>query len=160
MDTYAVARALASEHGNEPVSVRRWVAWAIRNSAKRRKLSPFRRLTDSRSSASGMFARQRTDGRFAATNLAPTFEDVQIAREVLNAPSSEDPTDGATNFFSPRTQDILFRKAQQGDPRFVGRITVDADGLRERWARRGLQSVGTPPGVPADKVEFFRRANA
>ena len=160
LDTYALARALNSEHGSESETVRTWVAWAIRNNADNRKTGVYERLTTSRGPASGMFARQRTDARYAATNQAPTYEDVQIAHDVLNAPASADPTGGATNFFSPRTQNILFAKAQAGDPRFVGRITVDAEGLRQRWARNGLVSIGEPPGAPAGKVEFFRRANA
>ena len=159
INEYALARSLRSEHGSEPAAVRTWVAWAIRNGANRSGKSVFKKLTDSRSRTySGRFARQRTDARFAATNRAPNFGDVRIARQVLNASKSSDPTDGATNFFSPRAQDALFARAQEGDPAVVGRITRDADAQRERWLNQGLESKGTPPGVSPRTVEFFGRA--
>ena len=155
LDDYALARALRSEHGREPANVRRWVAWAIRNSAQRANNTIFRHLTRSGGPASGLFARQRTDGRFAATNEAPRGEDIQIAIDVLDSAGVEDPTRGATNFFSPRTQNILVARAQAGDHRFKGKITADANGIRARRNKQGLYSRGTPPGVEPDIVEFF-----
>lgn len=158
LDTYALARSLRSEHGSEPATVRTWVAWAVRNGAKRSRVSVFDKLTNSRNAAtSGKFARQRTDARFAATNRGPTLEDIEIARAVLSASEKSDPTRGATNFFSPKAQDALFARAQAGDPAIAGRITRDAEEQRLKWLRDGLVSRGAPPGVSRQDVEFFAR---
>lgn len=156
LDEYALARALRSEHGSEPESVRAWVGWAIKNSAGRRGVTIFDRLTKSRNPKySGKFARQRTDARFAATMAAPRTSDIDVARRVIRG--TVDPTRGATNFFSPAAQDALFARAQAGDPAVVGRIRRDGAAQRQKWISEGLQSRGTPPGVSPRKVEFFGR---
>lgn len=158
LNQLALARSMRSEHGNEPAPVREWVGWVVRNSAKRSRVSVFNKLTKSRNpKTSGKFARQRTDSRFAATNRGATMADIKIARAVLAAQAAADPTNGATNFFSPRAQDALFRRAQAGDPKVKGRITRDADATRRKWIAGGLQSRGAPPGVQLRDVEFFGR---
>lgn len=157
LDALALARAIRSEHGSEPFPVREWVAWAVKNSAKREGMSVFKRLTDSRNADTrGLFARQRVDARYAATNQAARLEDLILATSVLD--SKDDPTRGATNFFSPKTQDALYALAQKGDARYVSRITRDADATRKLWQSRGLVSVGSPPGSPPGIVEFFAQA--
>jgi hypothetical protein len=154
LDQLALARAVRSEHGSESLEVQRWVAWAIKNSARKAKMSIFRRLTESKNrETSGLFARQRVDARYAATNQDARLEDLLLAQHVLA--SNDDPTDGATNFFSPKTQDALYALAQKGDARYVGRITRDAEATRKLWESRGLESRGAPPGVPSGVVEFF-----
>lgn len=159
LDDMSMARALRSEHGSEPEAVRRWVAWAIRNEARKRKRSIYNQLTRSSDpDTSGLFARQRADFRYAATHFSPRLSDIKISVAVLDADQFEDPTGGATNFFSPDTQDLLFSLAMAGDPRFEGRITRDADDQREKWIRDGLLPRGTPPGVDPGIVEFFGRA--
>jgi hypothetical protein len=160
LDTMALARSLRSEHGSESATVRAWVAWVVRNSAAKGKLSIFDKLTKSRNpTSSGLFARQRADSRFAATNQAPRLEDILIAKQVIGAPASADPTRGASNFFSPRAQDALFARAQAGDPAVVGRITRDAAAQRLRWLESGLVSRGAPPGASQRDVEFFAPAD-
>lgn len=158
LDAYALARALRSEHGRESEQVRRWVAWSIRNYAAGRSI--FSVLTTSRASSSGLFADQVADARYAATGQAPTIGDLAIAVDVLMADKSSDPTRGATNFFSPKTQDLLFARAQAGDPKYAGKITKNAQGVRTSWAANGLVSRGAPPGTPSDVVEFFGRGVA
>lgn len=155
LDTYTLARAIRSEHGRSSRTLKTWIAWAVRNEARRRRTSVHNLSTKSRARTSGLYARQRTDARYIATNVSPRGDDVEVARDVLRAPQSSDVTKGATNFFSPRTQDALFARAQRGDPKLVGRITRDADGVRFTWLSRGLVSRGTPPGVPEDEIEFF-----
>jgi len=159
LDEYALARALRSEHGSASPEVRTWVAWAIKN-ATGADANVFRKLTRSGNpETSGFFARQITDARYAATNQAPYASDVEIAIAVLRAPKTSDPTNGATNFFSPNLQDTLFRKAQAGDPKFA-KIKSDAAGLRARWAASGLASRGAPPSAPPGEVEFFGKVIA
>jgi hypothetical protein len=161
LDTMTLARSLRSEHGSESAQVRAWVAWVVRNSAAKSRVSIFDRLTKSRNAAtSGLFARQRVDARFAATNQAPRLEDIEIATQVLKAPASADPTRGASNFFSPKAQDALFARAQAGDPAVAGRITRDAAAQRLRWLESGLVSRGAPPGASTRDVEFFGPSDA
>ena len=153
LDELALARAMRSEHGSEPQVVRQWVAHAIVNSARKGGRSVFTQLTRSNGIYSGLFARRRVDARYAATKMGATLADLKLAREVLSA--KQDPTNGATNFFSPETQDELYAKALAGDPRYAGKIRRDAAAQRTLWAQNGLKSRGAPPGVSINTVEFF-----
>ena len=151
LDTLALARALRSEHGSESRATREWVGWAIKNSARGGSL--FKRLTTSRNPTySGFFARQRTDARYAATNQAARVDDIEVA--ILVVKGTKDPTNGATNFFSPKAQDALFARAQAGD-HSARLIKRDGDAQRAKWISEGLVSKGSPPGVDPRTVEFF-----
>lgn len=151
LDTYSLARALRSEHGSESALTREWVGWAIKNSARGQSL--FKKLTTSKNATyTGFFARQRTDARYAATNQAPRMGDIEIAVKVVKG--TVDPTNGATNFFSPAAQDALFKRSQSGDAS-ASLIKRDGDAQRAKWISEGLISKGTPPGVDRRTVEFF-----
>lgn len=155
LDGLALARAINSEHGREPLDVRRWIAHAIINGAKKDRKDVFQKLTESKNSATaGYFARQRVDGRYAATNLNARLTDIEVASLALS-PAAVDPTRGATNFFSPETQDKLYALAMAGDERYKGRITRDAAATRKLWKSWGLVSRGAPASVDPRKVEFF-----
>lgn len=156
LDALSLARALSSEHGSGPPELRRWVGWAIRNNAGAGPGKVFRKLTHTGSTAAlrGLYARQRVDGRYAATNSSASLEDLEIARSVLSSAASADPTKGSTNFFSPRAQDALFKRKQAGDPS-VAKINRNANDQRKKWLADGLVSRGRPAGVPVDEVEFF-----
>lgn len=156
LDVYALARSLSSEHGSGPAELRRWVAWAIRNNAGNAPGKIFAKLvnTGSDQSLRGLFARQRVDGRYAATNSGASLEDLEIAREVVEAAKAADPTKGSTNFFSPKAQDALYKRALAGDPT-AQKIKRGADAQRKKWLADGLQSRGYPRGLPSDEVEFF-----
>lgn len=159
LDAYSLARALRSEHGKDSREVRTWIAWAIKNSAHAAGKTIHALLVLSKAPTSGLYADQKTDSRYAATGQGPRLEDLEIADEVLHG-SGKDPTRGATNFFSPKTQNALYRLAKDGDPRYAGRITTDANGIREKWAARGLQSRGAPPSAGPGVVEFFGKGVA
>jgi hypothetical protein len=168
LNLLALARALESEHGSDSVDVRTWVAWAIRNEA-----GGYDRIFDKLTSSGhdpklrGLFARQKTDGRYAATHAAAHLGNIQIARLVVGSSTVSDPTGGAHNFFSPQLQDKLYAQAldeqrqidagtlDRADAKYAGRITVDANGLRRRWNGYGWVSRGAPSGTPYGLVEFF-----
>lgn len=149
LDTYCLARAIASEHGREPEIVQRWVGHAILNTARKRGIGVYQlcTMTGNKAQYRGHFARQRTDGRYVATNQTPRTEHVEVARQVMRA--TTDPTGGATNFFSPATQDRLFAAGTPG-------IRRDAAATIELWTRQyRWRLIGPPPGISERKVLFF-----
>jgi hypothetical protein len=154
LDQLALARSLRSEHGNDSIEVRRWVAWAVRNAAGGPSRVFAKLTTKVGSPVSGKFADQSADGRYAATGQGARLVELELARDVLSAAASADPTGGATNFFSPRAQDALRRRALAGDPS-AARTKKDAAELRASWLASGLVSRGAPAGTPSGLVEFF-----
>lgn len=146
-ETYSLARALASEHFNEPDIVLRAVAWAIKNEAKRRKKTIFQLTTQG--NYSGRYARQRAGkdpetgiGRYVATQTDPFERHIRIAKD-----PGIDITNGATNFFSPSAQDTLNKQNPQK--------WTTADVKREQWIAGGLEPVAVF-GIDSDVITFFR----
>jgi hypothetical protein len=154
LNQLALARALRSEHGSDSVEVRRWVGWAIRNASGGADRVFSKLTTKTGSEYSGKFADQHTDARFAATGQAAREIEIQLAREILTAPRTADPTGGATNFFSPRAQDRL-RAAALAGVAAAQLVKKNAEEKRAEWIGFGWRSLGAPPGTPADLVEFF-----
>ena len=104
LETYSLARAIASEHGNDPTAICIAVAHVILNSARETHRTVVDRIVPTSGKWAGLYARQRADGRYVATMNDPHERHVQIARAVLTG-AVADPTGGATHFFSPRAQD-------------------------------------------------------
>ena len=70
-------------------------------------------------------------GRPVSTNQRALDSDRILARHVLSAAGSFDPTGGATNFINPRLQDELARTGRV--PGYYGQTYAR---VRERWIRR------------------------
>jgi hypothetical protein len=151
----ALARSLRSEHGSDSVQVRRWVGWAIRNAAGGADKIFSKLTTKSGSAYTGKYADQHTDARFAATGQSARELEIELAREILSAPQASDPTGGATNFFSPRAQDRLYRDHVAGVAG-AALVTKGAADKRSEWIGFGWQPLGAPSGTASDLVEFFR----
>lgn len=146
---YALARALASEvRGDAPKEQKLGVGWAIRNHAGGPDGVYRQIMSGSKGEAQGLFARQSADGRYVATMNDPYEDDVAIAGLVLAGADADDPTGGATNFFSPRTQNVLHAR----DP---DKYRPAAEIIR-RWEGRGMEVVAVA-GVDPDEQLFFRR---
>jgi hypothetical protein len=165
LQTYALARALVSEHGSDPDAYLRAVAWAIRNKAAEKRVSIFVLVTDGRGTAGdGRFGEQKASAgtKYVSTAKDPSERHVRIAEEVETAPASADPTGGATHFFSPKTQDLLAAKAAAGDERFTKYAGRDAAAIFASWSTTGLYPGGAvpvvPPGVDGDVLTLWRRA--
>jgi hypothetical protein len=131
-DTEALARVLASEVGSNrkhyTLQERLVVGWAVRNRARQRKTTIVKLV------CSPTCGRQQ--GRPFSSYEAPTQADLELARDILSRPQSDDPTDGAGAFFEPALQDLL---VSQGDPRH--RLT--ADQVRARWLAGGQKQLGS-----------------
>jgi hypothetical protein len=102
----ALARVIRSEVGTAPHQHRLHVAWATRNLARERQQS----IVELACSPCG--PQQR--GRPVSSRQRATDADRALAREVLAAPCSLDPTGGATHFIDPLLQDKLARVAAPG----------------------------------------------
>jgi hypothetical protein len=165
LDTYSLARALSSEHGQDPDAYLVAVGWAIRNYAVERGSSVFAVLTDGAGDAGDwLFGEQKAAAgtKYASTAQDPFERHVTAAVAVISG-ATPDPTDGATHFFSPRAQDNLSAKAAAGDTRFAKYAGKDAASVDARWrAPGGLYPEGAvpvvPPGVDGRVLTLYRRA--
>jgi len=156
LDTYALARALKSEHGNDPDAYLVAVAWAIRNYAAERGRSVFQVITAGGNGA-GFFGAQnaRAGTKYVSSAQDPDERHVTVAVHVLGD-QILDPTGGATHFYSPKAQDALAARAESG----YGR---DAAAVDAAWrAPGGLYAEGAvpvvPPGVDGHVLTLYRRA--
>lgn len=156
----ALARVIASEAGSGTLAEQRAIAWTVRNRFRGKsiyaKQHPWR-------------SQKGSNPPFSSAREARDSHRV-IAREVLAADQSQDPTGGATSFFEPKMQDIfakagaLARAGETGDRVIDGtKLTditrfkaykKDADGIRKSW------SPGSALYAKAGRFEFWGSASA
>jgi hypothetical protein len=113
----ALARVIASEAGGGTRAEKLAIGWTERNRA----------LALGRSLYAIFFPwREQKGANPPASSARPATDDTRsVAREVLSAPQAQDPTQGATAFFEPKLQDILFKAgalARQGQ---TGKRVID-----------------------------------
>lgn len=151
-NTYALARALASEHGQDPDVYLEAVAWAVRNKAIERRVTLIQLLTDGAGVAGdGYFGEQKAAAgtKYASTKVDPSERHARVAAAVSSANQALDPTRGATHFYSPAAQDSLAARAET-DPawsKYAGKTAAVVDAA---WrAPGGLYPAGAYPVVPA-----------
>ncbi|MDD5367330.1 MAG: hypothetical protein PHR30_18505 [Gallionellaceae bacterium] len=108
IDVYALARMISSEAGGASEQAKIAIAWTAVNEARRRKVTISGLLLAGHtrkgapSSSAGFFGAQKT-GKYATTAHEATAVDLAIARKVYGGVVA-DPTGGATQFDSPRSQ--------------------------------------------------------
>jgi hypothetical protein len=166
LETYALARCLASEHGQDPDVYLYVVAWAVRNMAIERGVKISRLLTDGAgTNGDGYFGEQKAVAgtKYASTKVDPCERHVRIASTVSAASQDSDPTAGATHFYSPRAQDALAARAAAGDARYAKYAGKDADYIDSTWsAPGGLYAGGAvpvvPPGIDSRVLTLWRAA--
>jgi hypothetical protein len=141
-DIDALGRVITSEADRYTERERRAIAWTVRNRARRRGVSIARLVCYPSCGAQGPIGKGYPARPFS-TARAATATNLALAREILAAPQSADPTGGALAFFEPKVQDKL---VQQGRPGY--RLT--ANDVREKWIREGQQPRGT-----VGAFEFF-----
>jgi hypothetical protein len=166
-NAYALARCLASEHGQDGDPYLVAVAWAVRNKADERGVTVIQLLTDGAGTAGdGMFGEQKAAAgtKYASTKVDPSDRHARVAATVIAADDpSSDPTRGATHFYSPKAQDALAARAAAGDERYVKYLGRDAAAIDASWrAPGGLYASGAvavvPPGIDARTLTLYRRA--
>jgi hypothetical protein len=123
----ALARVITSEAHGYSLAERTAIAWAVRNRARKRGLSIARLVC-------APTCGPCCEGRPFSSARAPSGEDRDLARRVLAAPDSTDPTDGAVAFFEPRVQDRLVAEGRPG-------YRFDSDKLRTKWRGEGQRIV-------------------
>lgn len=165
VETYALARCLASEHARDPDLYLVCVGWAVRNKADERGQSVLELLTNGAGTAGdGYFGEQKANAgtKYASTAHDPNQRHVVAAAAVMSG-STPDPTGGATHFFSPMSQDDLAEKAAAGDERFRKYAGKDAAYIMRTWAAPGgLYPQGAvpvvPPGIDGRRLTLWRAA--
>jgi hypothetical protein len=128
-DADALGRVITSEANGYTEAERIAIAWAVRNRARKLGVS-IAKLVCSPSCG------PCCDGRPFSSAREATAINRELARRVLAAPQSADPTRGATAFFEPRVQDKLVAEKRAG-------YRFDSIQLRQRWRREGQQQRGT-----------------
>jgi len=164
-NTYALARALASEHGQDPDPYLEAVAWAIRNKAVERRVTLIQLLTDGAGTAGdGWFGEQKASAgtKYASTKVDPSERHARVAVAVSSADPALDPTRGATHFFSPAAQDSLAARAASGDPAWAKYLGKTAAVVDAAWrAPGGLYAAGAyavvPAGIDPRRLTLYRR---
>lgn len=151
----ALARVVASEAGSGTRAEQLGIAWTVRNRFRGKSIYavqyPWR-------------SQKGSDPPFSSARPAKP-EHYALARQVLAADQSEDPTGGATSFFEPRMQDIFFkagemaRRGETGD-RVIDGVKLtditrfknykkDADTIRQNWSK------GSAVVATAGRFEFW-----
>ena len=130
-DIETLGRVIMSEAGSQSMAEWQAIAWVARNKATVRKIPLHNFLCE----PCGKQGKRMTNGkrRTFSTRRSASAASLRVAREILDAPQSADPTRGATSAFEPRLQDKL--KAS-------GRYSRDAATLRAQWSRGGGVRIG------------------
>jgi hypothetical protein len=141
IETYSLARAVASESGDEPYKVKRAIAFAVKNEASRRGVTVFAVTTTTKQRGpSYRYGRQyhklSGDSRYVSTAQDPSREDLEIASKTLSEPGFRDPIMGSSRFFEPGLQD---RKFAAGAPGY----RKDSAMLLASWASEGWEATTT-----------------
>jgi spore germination cell wall hydrolase CwlJ-like protein len=135
-DTEALARVITSEADRYSLLERTAIAWTVRNRAHKRGVSIARLVCYPECG-------ECCTGRPFSSARPATAENRDLARAVLAAPSSEDPTNGALAFFEPAVQDRLVAEHRRG-------YRFNAEQTRAKWLREGQRQLNT-----VGKFEFW-----
>lgn len=135
----ALGRVITSEADRYTLAERAAIAWTVRNRAAKRKTTIVR-LVCSPCGPQG-------PGRPFASSRPATVENLKLARDVLAAPATADPTGGAGAFFEPAIQDRLVDEnkrliAAGLPPSRPGYKRTSAE-VREKWNREGQRQLST-----------------
>lgn len=128
-DEEALGRVITSEARGYSLDERTAIAWTVRNRARRRGVSIARLVCHPTCGPC-------CQGRPFSSARPSTTENRELARRVLAAPQSDDPTGGALAFFEPKVQDWLVAK---GQPHYH----LTSDKLRAKWRREGERQLAT-----------------
>jgi len=148
VQTYTLARVIASEEGSSPRLHKVAVGWAVMNEAARKNQTLMTRVTN----GSGQYGAQNasTGARYVSTARDPSTDDVEVARAILTG-REPDPTGGCHRFFAPAAQDALVASGK-------AKYTMTADEIIAKWTKEGQIPVAVA-GIDFRKLAFFRWPN-
>jgi hypothetical protein len=146
VETYSLARTLASEEGGSDKLIKVAVAWSVLNYSRKRGRSVTAQVTRANdSNHAGSYGtyknidpaspEQGSPDRYASTALDPYADDAQIANAVITG-SVADPTGGADQFDRP---------GGEKDPQYTYNKRVAA----------GAVAVNVP-GIDPSEIRFWR----
>jgi len=131
-DIETLARVIISEAGSQSIAEWQAIAWVARNKSTVRRTPLVQFLGNPYGKQGGRMANGKR--RTFSTRQKATTASRSLARQVLDADQSLDPTKGATSAFEPRLQDKLFANK---------RYRRDAAMLRREWRGGGGNRIGT-----------------
>lgn len=137
----ALARTIASEAGSGTLAEQKGIGWTVRNRFRGKSIYAMQYPWRAQKGGNPPFS--------SARPANDTHR--KLAREILAADQSQDPTGGATSFFEPKMQDLFFkagelaRAGETGDRVIDGQKLTDitrfksykknADQIREKWSK-------------------------
>lgn len=139
----ALARAIASEAGGEPRIIQAAVGYAVLNESIKRDTSIWRLVRGS----DDAWGPQGSGGRgYVSSRLAPTASHLELARRVLSG-DEPDPSNGATQFDSPRAQRALVARGAPGYYKTPEQVAASrlADG----------KTLVLLPGIPEERFRMW-----
>lgn len=137
--TFLLASLAASEYNSGSQLLKSAVMHAALNYAKK-----YKRTLEGMLIPDGKLGGQK--GRYASTAHPPTLNDVKIAQAV-EAGTIKDPTGGAVQFDSPRTQLYMWKK---GDPDHKHPLEIAKDRMNSG------KTVAYLPGEDPENARFWR----
>jgi hypothetical protein len=163
LDTYCLARMIASEDGNANQATKVAIACAAMNECRQSNISISQKLLYCNyKEGRGKFGPQ-SQGRYAATSADPHEQDLRIAKLVLTN-QIQDPTGGATQWSHPKAQDsqkyreAIAEQAAARGAKQTPRVLSFQD-LIDARAKQGKQIVSVP-GTDPDHIVFFKPSNS
>jgi hypothetical protein len=142
MDAYIMARNISSEAGSGTGAEKLAIGEVLVNRARAKGIS-FEKIALWNGTH---FAAQIGNNPAVATARDPYWEDF-VAAELVLSGESRNLTKGATHYFSPRTQDNIYRKGKDAKDRFE---------VYRRWTGWPAAWVGYVPGIDVERQMFFR----
>ena len=141
INTIALATSIASESSG-PLAAQIGIGWSIKNYAAKGGKSVLATVAPD-----GKFAAQGTKNHgYVSSARPPTSVTIKIAEDILATPPKvKDPTGGAIQFDSPKTQRALLAQ---------GRVSETPEQVAANRIKSGRKVVYLP-GVPTEELRFW-----
>lgn len=150
MSAFLLASMMASEAGDGPDIAKVAIAHAALTKAKGEKNLPKILIPD------GKLGSQQGRGHYASTARPPSAVDIEIAEAVLDG-LYENPTPGATNFYSPNGMDAAAKRGIPGYEIPEGGMSA-SEFLENKWRTKYKLTDLDLPGVSPRYLRMWKPA--